>query len=236
MCIRDSFFAPYLLNKTYSSGFFEYDGSPLSYQTNNGGGVFSFSNGIRYYDSLLRGIVPARLFLNLSNTDEYGQVLTDDWLIIPKDHLINNYSIPLLDLKHFFPGQTPSFNSSNINYFNSAQKYFISQEQLNDPTGLLRYSSSQTPYMMFDSYKDLPTSTLSMSLQIVDHTKLSLIGGLSNYNAGSYHNSNSLKFFWTPTNKDFLQHLKDYIDSSNFLYEVAIISLFAIDRVVSYRV
>lgn len=227
--IKIHFFAPYLLNKTYNDSYYDYDGSPLSYKNNNGGSAYSSSSnyGVYYYDPLPRGIAPARIFLNLSNTDEYGRALTDDWLIIPKDHLINNYSIPLLDSEHFFPGQTPSISTSSTpNYYMG--KYYIIQGQLNDPKGLIRYDSSYLPYFYCPS-SSVTVSDLCMSLQIIDHTKLSLTGGLSTRHTSDYRDRKSLIFYWAPTDKTLSSHTYNG-------YEQAFVSLFAIDRVVSYRV
>lgn len=232
--IKIHFFAPYLLNKSYAGSHYDYDGSPLSYKNNKGGSSYYQDNSVYYFDPLPRGIAPARMFLNLSNTDEYGRALTDDWLIIPKDHLINNYSIPLLDSEHFFPGQTPLIStnsSSGLEYYTG--QYYIIQGQLNDPNGLIRYDSPNSAYSPYFSFLDraVLVSDLCMSLQIIDHTKLSLTGGLSNKNGSSdSRNARSLLFYWKPANNSFPSH------SSLYGYEYAVVSLFAIDRVVSYRV
>lgn len=221
--IKIHFFAPYLLN-TYANK--TYDGSLSSYNSFGGGHAAQDggSYGTTYYAPLDRGIIPARTFLNLSRVDEYGQPITDDWLIIPKERLMNGYNLDLLD-NGFFVGYSPVMNSGSYSdQFDSSYNYRMAQDQFNDSKGLINYKDAP-PYFTVDS---INKDYLSMSITIQDFTSLSLQGGLERASAtfpGRDRNTYNwtIRFYWHQSG-----------DSKHT--QIAYIALFAIDKVVTYKV
>lgn len=217
--IKIHFFAPYLLNKNldlYSN--VEYDGSLSSYTSLGGGKPYNISsnNTIYSYVPLDRGVIPVRTLLNLSKVDEYGQPVTDDWLIIPKERLMNNYTIDLLD-NGFFRGYSPRLTGGA---FDDGYHYSLTSDQLNDPKGLINYKDA-APYF---TVPRIAPSWFEMSITIQDYTCCSLRGGLEGY----YSSSNSVTREWL---LEFFWHQAG--DSKHT--QVAWVALFAIDRVVTYK-
>lgn len=208
--IKVHFFAPYLLNSGGTFDWHEYDGSPALYDYYKGGSKATSS----YSEPLERGTLPARSLLNLSKIDEYGNPVTDDWLIIPKDQLMNGYSISLLDERGFFPGLTknPYDGGSYPIQFN------IPMSRFNDTSGKMDPNSNP---LMLSTADYLP----SMKVTILDSTKLRIEGGLEvfEYYSGSYNyqKDETLLLSWYTKKK---------------ANQSAYIALFAIDKIVTYKV
>lgn len=221
--IKIHFFAPYLLN-TYADQL--YDGSLSSYNSFGGGHVAQDggSYGTTYYVPLDRGIIPARTFLKLSKADEYGQPIADDWLIIPKERLMDGYNLDVLD-NGFLAGYSPVMDSGSYSYqFDSSYNYKMTQDQFNDSKGLINYKDAP-PYFTVDSIRK---DWLSMSITIQDFTSLSLQGGLERATA-KFPGFDEKTYNWTIR---FYWHQAG--DTKHT--QVAYIALFAIDRVVTYKV
>lgn len=223
--IKIHFAAPYLLNTYAPTGTNSpvYDGSFSAYKAAGGGHAAQAAGSSipEYFIPLDQGTVPVRTFLNLSKIDEYGQPVTDDWLIIPKERLMNGYKLDLLD-NGFFSGYSPVMDSDYSSKFNSSYSYKMTKDQFNDPKGLIDYTKAP-PY--FQMPAGVEKENLPMYIIIQDYTSFSLYGGLEvNYiETSSYLQDWLIRLYWT-TPKD-TGHTQR-----------AFIALFAIDKVVTYRV
>ena len=214
--IKVHFFAPYLVNLTASSLPAPYYGTKAEYDSVGGGSKPADSNS-SYYMPLPRGLVPVRTFLNLSQVDEYGQPIADDWLIIPKEKLMNGLVADLLQ-DGFYRGFTLKTNG----YADTSVHYHLEHSMLNDPNGILSYDN-MFPFFQLNSSS---SSQFESKLVVVDSTRIQLIGG----NVQFYTNNNSgwsnttLRLVYKTTEKS----IRD-LNYSQF-------ALFAIDRIVTYKV
>jgi len=228
--IKIHFVAPYLLNRYAPTGSSTsnsdiYDGSFSAYKALGGGHAVQSGNDYtpQYFIPLDRGTVPVRTFLNLSKIDEYGQPATDDWLIIPKERLMNGYKLDLLD-NGFFSGYSPVMDSSYSSKFSSSYFYKMTKDQFNDPKGVINYTKN-SPYFQMPS-DGVDKRYLSMYIIIEDYTSFSLYGGLEvgyTENISNFLSNWLIRLSWT-TPQD--------VNTT----QLAFIALFAIDKVVTYRV
>lgn len=218
--IKIHFFAPYLLNRglpSYSD--VEYDGSLRDYTKLGGSNPPS-------QDPLPPGILPARTFLNLSSMDEYGQSAKDDWLIIPKENLMNGYTTDLL-VDGFFPGFSPQFEDISSPNLATSAKYYMTKDKFNDPNGMIEYQE-------YPPYFSVPFMTrlnfIPLKLTVKDYTCIHLKGGLGAYT--------DLRDIGTAKIWELTNHLIElyWCKSALSKYTRAYISLFAIDRIVTYKV
>lgn len=229
--IKIHFFTPYLLNSNPNDSYAKvsppiYDGSLSAYNKFNGGHkAGSISYNPTYYVPLDRGTVTVRTFLNLSKIDEYGQPAIGDWLIIPKERLMNGYKLDLLD-NGFFSGYSPVMESDSSSKFNSFYHYGMTKDQFNDSKGLIDYKDNP-PYFTIGNSTMLQRN-FSMNIIIQDYTSCILQGGLENGYALTTGDSSSLC--------DWCIHLYWQRPGDGSSMQRAWIALFAIDRVVTYKV
>lgn len=213
--IKIHFFAPYLLNRAPSNS--AYDGSSDSYAAHGGG----TKAGDYYSYPLPRGLIPVRYLLQLSEVDEYNQPITDDYLIIPKERLMDGYSVNLTGDGKSFPHCSPSKRSGDTSY----DTFDIPEEALNtDSKNLVDFVDFQ-PYFAKSKYIN-PL----LSVTIKNFNTLHLQGGFENTvysSAGSYYGTNHcIQFIWR----------QPKAVNSNLNTWYSYIALFAIDRVVTYKV
>lgn len=211
--IKIHFFAPYLLNRDPDSR--AYDGSSDSYKAFGGGAKAN---------SLPRGLIPVRSLLQLSEVDEYNQPITDDYLIIPKERLMDGYSVNLTGDGKSFPHCSPSNRSGDIS--GSYDTFDIPKGALNtDSKDLVDFVDFQ-PYFARPTFFNPP-----LSVTIENFNTLHLQGGFENTisrtSGGSYYGINHcICFVW--------RQPKAVNSNSNTWFSY--IALFAIDRVVTYKV
>lgn len=213
--IKIHFFAPYLLNRDPNNT--AYDGSSDSY-TALGGGTKA---GSSYSYPLPRGLISARFLLYLSEIDEYGQPIADDYLIIPKERLMEGYNVELLNntsLSHFSKSKSPKED-----YYTT---FDVPEGVLNpSPKNLIDFVDSP-PY--FGIRYNL---SFDLSLTIKDSNTLHLQNGLENVltsmgGSSPYGVNHCIKFVWHQPSQN-----------SSYGYDwTSYIALFAIDRVVTYKV
>lgn len=215
--IKVHFFAPYLLNMDASNLPSPYYGTKAEYDS-VGGGSKPLDSNSSYYTPLPRGLVPVRTFLNLSQFDEYGQPIADDWLIIPKEKLMNGLVVDLLQ-DGFYRGFTLKTTSSGS--VDTSVHYHLEHSMLNDPNGILSYNNM---YPFFQLNSPLQRQ-LESKLVVVDSTQMQLIGGNTLfYSVNADWTNRTLRLVYDTTEKS--------IHSPNFSQ----FALFAIDRVVTYKV
>lgn len=215
--IKIHFFAPYLLNRSPDSNV--YDGSSASYAALGGG----TKAGNSYTYPLPRGLIPVRYLLQLSEVDEYNQPITDDYLIIPKERLMDGYSVNLTGDGKSFPHCSPSERSGDIG--SNYDTFDIPKGALNTDSKNLVDFVDFRPFFARPMYFN-PL----LSVTVENFNTLHLQGGFENTRVnggnGSYGVNHCIQFIWR----------QPQVGSNSSITWCSYIALFAIDRVVTYKV